>query len=190
MEALVTPLDSDRDPEPNGPTEALARRAARGDRAAFEALVALHGRTLLAVARAHSRDAAGADDAFQDGALRAWTSLGSLEKPDRFLPWACSVVAHAAKDRARREQVRRAEPLPEVPARTASGAPEARREAVLRAVATLEEPLREVIELFYFGGLGYREIAHAIGMSVPTVNSRLSTARARIRETLEKSHDA
>ena len=86
--------------------------------------------------------------------------------------------------------MRRAEPLPEVPARPAAGAPEARREAVLRAVAALEEPLREVIELFYFGGLGYREIAHAIGMSVPTVNSRLSTARARIRETLEKSHDA
>jgi RNA polymerase sigma-70 factor (ECF subfamily) len=172
---------------PNGPTEALARRAARGERAAFEALVALHGRTLLAVARAHSRNPVEAEDAFQDGALRAWTSLATLEKPDRFLPWACSVVCHAARDRARREKVRRADALPEVPARAAPGPSEARREAVLRAVASLEEELREVVELFYFGGLGYREIAHAIGRSVPTVNNRLAAARTRIRETLEKS---
>ncbi len=51
----------------SGPTEALARRAARGDGAAFEALVALHGRTLLAVAPAHSRGAAEAADAWAKG---------------------------------------------------------------------------------------------------------------------------
>ena len=174
---------------PAGPTEALARRAARGDRAAFEALVALHGRTLLAVARAHSRNQVEAEDAFQDGALRAWTSLATLEQPDRFLPWACSVVSHAAKDRARRETVRRSGALPEVEARPPSGPSEARREAVLRAVAALEEPLREAIELFYFGGLTYGEIAEVVGRSVPTVNLRLATARSRLRETLEASHD-
>jgi RNA polymerase sigma-70 factor (ECF subfamily) len=173
----------------DGPTEALARRAARGDRAAFEALVALHGRTLLAVARAHSRGAAEAEDAFQEGALRAWTSLGTLEKPDRFVPWACAIVDHAAKDRARRERVRRAEPLPEVPARAPAGPSEARREAVLRAVAALDADLREAVELFYFGGLGYREIAEAIGMSVPTVNLRLAAARAKLRTALEASHE-
>jgi RNA polymerase sigma-70 factor (ECF subfamily) len=174
---------------PGGPTEALARRAALGDRAAFEALVALHGRTLLAVARAHSRRAVEAEDAFQEGALRAWTSLGSLKQFDRFLPWACSVVAHAAQDRARKDRVRRAEPLPEVAAREERGPSEARRAAVLRAVEALDAELREAVELFYFGGLTYREIAAIVGKSVPTVNLRLAAARARIRETLEKSHD-
>ncbi len=141
------------------------------------------------MARAHSRGAAGAEDAFQEGALRAWTSLATLEKPDRFLPWACSVISHAAKDRARREQVRRAEPLPEVPARAPSGPSEARREAVLRAVASLDEELREAVELFYFGGLTYAEIAALVGKSVPTVNLRLSTARTKLRTALEASHD-
>jgi len=45
------------------------------------------------------------------------------------------------------------------------------------------------VELFYFGGLTYREIAEAIGMSVPTVNLRLAAARTRLKEALEKSHD-
>ncbi|MCK6482143.1 MAG: sigma-70 family RNA polymerase sigma factor [Planctomycetes bacterium] len=172
----------------DGTTEALARRAAGGDRGAFEALVALHGRTLLAVARARSADGAAAEDAFQEGLLRAWTSLGTLDRADRFLPWACSIVANAARDRGRREAVRRAAPLPEVAAPPPPGPPEARREAVLRAVAALEEPLREAVELFYFGGLSYREIARAVGMSVPTVNLRLSAARKRLRAALEDDH--
>jgi RNA polymerase sigma-70 factor (ECF subfamily) len=149
--------------------------------------VALHGRTLLATARAHAPRAAEAEDAFQEGCLRAWTSLATLEKPDRFVPWACAIVAHAAKDGARRARVRAAAPLPDVPDRGAAGPGEERREQVLRAVASLEEPLREVVELFYFGGLGYREIAEAIGRSVPTVNVRLAAARARLREVLEES---
>jgi len=171
------------------PTEALVHRAAAGDRAAFEALVALHGRTLLAVARANTRQAAEAEECFQEGALRAWVGIRTLEKPDRFLGWACSIVTHAARDRARREKVRAAAPLPDVPARAPGGPSEARREALLRAVAALEEPLREAIELFYFGGLTYREIAAAVGKSVPTVNLRLAEARERLRLTLEKSHD-
>jgi RNA polymerase sigma-70 factor (ECF subfamily) len=173
----------------NGPTEALARRAAQGDRAAFEALVALHGRTLLAVARAHSRGAADAEDAFQEGALRAWMSVARLENPDRFLPWACAIVDHVAKDRARRAAVRRAEPLPDVPAREPRGPGEARREQVLRAVESLDAELREAIELFYFGGLTYVEIAEAIGRSAPTVNQRLAKARSALRVALEASHD-
>jgi RNA polymerase sigma factor (sigma-70 family) len=59
----------------------------------------------------------------------------------------------------------------------------------MRAVASLDAPLREVIEHFYFGGLTYREIAEAVGMSVPTVNLRLAAARSRLKEALEKSHD-
>jgi RNA polymerase sigma factor (sigma-70 family) len=121
--------------------------------------------------------------------MRAWTSLRSLEKPARFVPWACAIVTHAAQDGARRAKVRRAEPLPEVPSREPGGPSEARREEILRAVASLDAPLREAVELFYFGGLTYREIAEAVGMSVPTVNVRLSAARSRLKEVLEKSHD-
>jgi RNA polymerase sigma-70 factor (ECF subfamily) len=170
-------------------TGALARRAAAGERAAFEALLALHGRTLLAVARAHARDGHGAEDAFQEGVVRAWTSMGTLADPDRFVAWACAVVTHAAQDRARREKVRAAAPLPDAaPERPPSGPPEARREALVAAVAALPPPLREAVELFYFGGLTYRDIAAATGRSVPTVNLRLAEARRLLRARMESDH--
>lgn len=143
----------------------------------------------MAVARTHALGKVDAEDAFQEGALKAWTSLSTLERPDRFLPWACTIVARAAKDRGRRERVRAAEPLPEVATPDARGPSTARREAVVRAVEALEEPLREVVELFYFGGLTYREIAGAVDRSVPTVNQRLAEARRRLRAALEATHE-
>ena len=169
----------------NGPTEVLAQRAARGDRAAFEALIALHGRTFLAVARSGGAGAADAEEIFQEAALRIWRKTDTLEKPDRFVGWACAIVSHVARDRARREKVRRTQPLPERAA-TAGGMSERRRERILAAVASLPHPLCEVIELCYFGGLTYKEIAAAIGMSVPTVNVRLSQARAQLKTLLRE----
>jgi len=117
--------------------------------------------------------------------MRVWRGLHSLETDDRFVAWSCSVVQHAAQDRARREKVRRAAPLTDRPAPPASGPSEQKRRRILEAVRALPAPLAEVIELFYFGGLSYAEIATAIDMSVPTVNSRLTKARIHLRRALE-----
>ena len=117
-----------------------------------------------------------------------WRGAGALAEPARFLAWACAILAHVAKDRARRDRIRAADPLPEIAAPD-GGPSEGRRQAVLNAVAVLPEALRETVELFYFAGLTYREIGEAIGMSVPTVNLRLATARAQLREALKDEHE-
>jgi RNA polymerase sigma-70 factor (ECF subfamily) len=172
----------------------LAAQAARGDRAAFEALLALHGRTLLAAARAHvprlnGRALAGeAEEVLQESVLRAWRDLGRLDRPARFLAWFCAIVQHAAADRARRERVRAGDELPDVPARE-HGPSEQRRLRLLSAVERLPPPLREVVELAYFAGLTYTEIAAVIERSVPTVNLRLAQARAALRVALGDEHE-
>jgi RNA polymerase sigma-70 factor, ECF subfamily len=172
----------------------LAAQAARGDRAAFEALLALHGRTLLAAARAHVPHANGharaseAEEVLQESALRAWRDLARLDRPERFLPWFCAIVQHSAADRARRERVRASEELVELPARE-RGPSEGRRLRLLKAVEHLPAPLRQVIELAYFADLSYPEIALATEVSVSTVNLRLAQARAALRAVLEDEHE-
>jgi len=172
----------------------LAAQAARGDRSAFEALLTLHGRTLLAAARAHVPHAIGraraseAEEVLQESALRAWRDLARLDRPERFLPWFCAIVQHSAADRARRERVRASEELVELPA-TERGPSERRRLFLIRAVERLPLPLRQVIELSYFAELSYPEIALAIDVSVSTVNLRLAQARAQLRAALEDDHD-
>ena len=176
----------------------LAAQAARGDRAAFEALLALHGRTLLAAARAHVPGANGrsrtneAEEVLQESALRAWRDLGRLDKPERFLAWFSAIVQHAAADRARREKLRAADKLPvELPdlPEPERGPSEQKRLHLLSAVEHLPGPLREVIELSYFANLSYLEIASVIEKSVPTVNLRLAQARAALRAVLEDEHE-
>jgi RNA polymerase sigma-70 factor (ECF subfamily) len=172
----------------------LAQQALGGDRAAFEALLVLHGRTLLAVARTHAPARNGrpgpseAEDVLQESALRAWRDRARLDRPERFLAWFCAIVQHAAADRARRERVRASDELPDV-AEPERGPSEGHRLRLMTAVERLPAPLREVIELAYFAELTYSEIAAVIEKSVPTVNLRLAQARAALRMTLKDEHE-
>lgn len=168
-----------------GPTAALSERAARGDRAAFEALLALHGRTILAVARAHAANPSDAEEVFQESTMRAWKDLQYLQNHERFVAWVCSITQNVARDLARRSRVRQARELPDVAERAPSDASEGARRALIVAVESLPAPLREVIELFYFSNLTYREIAEIIGKSAPTVNLRLADAREQLRKSLK-----
>ena len=60
--------------------------------------------------------------------------------------------------------------------------PDERRMAVLlAAVHRLPEPHQDVLTLWVWEGLGYDEIAVALGLRVGTVKSRLSRARTRLQ---------
>jgi RNA polymerase sigma-70 factor (ECF subfamily) len=60
------------------------------------------------------------------------------------------------------------------------------RENILAALGELSTDHREVIVLRELEGLSYSEIAQAIEAPVGTVMSRLSRARADLRETLAR----
>jgi RNA polymerase sigma-70 factor, ECF subfamily len=53
-----------------------------------------------------------------------------------------------------------------------------------RAIATLPEPFRDVVAMREVHDLSYEEIALQTGISIGTVRSRLSRARARLKDVL------
>jgi RNA polymerase sigma-70 factor (ECF subfamily) len=55
-----------------------------------------------------------------------------------------------------------------------------------RAVAQLNQPCREVVELRYFGDLSYEEISAELALNPKTVSSRLSKCLGRLGEILQK----
>jgi RNA polymerase sigma-70 factor (ECF subfamily) len=59
---------------------------------------------------------------------------------------------------------------------------ERRMAGLLAAVHELPEPQQDVLTLWVWEGLGYDEIAAALGVRVGTVKSRLSRARARLQD--------
>jgi RNA polymerase sigma-70 factor, ECF subfamily len=54
------------------------------------------------------------------------------------------------------------------------------------ALAKLTPPLREILQLRYFGGCSYRDLAEALAIPPGTVMSRLYAARQALAATYGK----
>ncbi len=168
----------------------LLRRAARGDTEAFRALVEAHQTAAYRLAvRMCGVDAA--EDVTQEAFLAAWRGLPSFRGECQFSTWLYRLVSNAAVDYLRREKKHRgSEDVDEL--EVADGAPSPQekseqrdtREAVRRALGALSPEHREILLLRYMQELDYGEIAAALGISEGTVKSRISRAKARLREAL------
>jgi RNA polymerase sigma-70 factor (ECF subfamily) len=60
-----------------------------------------------------------------------------------------------------------------------------RDDALTQAVMRLPEKLRRVIILYYYQGLGVREIAETLGITQPSVSSRMKRGREKLKAALE-----
>jgi len=161
----------------------LVERAKGGDADAFTSAIGTSVDQLYAAAYLVLRDARAAEDAVQDGLLRAWQRLPSLRDPDRFDAWVRRVVMHTAIDAARRR--RPTVELPDdigAPNRTADVL--ATRELVGHAFARLAPDHRAVLVLRHYLDLTVPEIARSLDIPEGTAKSRLHHATRQMRDAL------
>ena len=64
------------------------------------------------------------------------------------------------------------------------------RSKIRHQLTMLKEADRQVIELFHFEKLSYREIASRMGMSENSVGPRLTRAQRRLRQLMEAPHES
>jgi RNA polymerase sigma factor (sigma-70 family) len=95
-----------------------------------------------------------------------------------------SAVINLCRSRFRRKVVPLRAPTT-VPSAEVTAAGNARREAVLHALATLPTRQREVVALRYFGGLSTAETAVELSIAEGTVKAHLHRGLAALREQLE-----
>lgn len=170
------------------PDAALVQAAARGDRDAFAALLAPRLDRLYATATLILRDRGRAEDAVQDGLVRAWRDLPSLRDARRFDAWLRRVVVNACRDESRRGRRREADVrlLPEHDGVTIDGANRlADRDELDRGLAGLSTDHRAALVLHYYLGLPLADIADALAIPVGTAKSRLHHAREALREAID-----
>lgn len=181
--------------------EALLERARRGDRAAWDALVARHGRRVLLVLLARGVRASRAEEIAQEAwsrlALKATRGeLARVEMPGL----AIAQALHLATDDARAEKTRRAESLEAseeaLALRDPAPGPLDRlvsREALGRALAELDRcppRARDVFTAVYDApDVPHAEIASKVGLSVQRLRQTLCEVRARLRAALEEKED-
>jgi RNA polymerase sigma-70 factor, ECF subfamily len=163
--------------------EALARRAARGDDAAFETLVRRHQDRLYTLAVRVTGSDADARDCVQEGLISAWRSLGSFRGDARFSTWMYRIVLRKAYDAVDRRR-RTPQPVEEVQAVTAAPDPAGRID-LLAALAGLDLDFRVVAVACDVLGLSMEEAGALLDLPAGTVKSRLHRARARLAEALD-----
>jgi RNA polymerase sigma factor (sigma-70 family) len=133
--------------------------------------------------------AADAEDAAQEGFVKAWQALPRFRAGARFRPWLLAIVTNEARNRRRLagRQATLAQRALEPPAAGPEEQAGARAEhdRLLRLVAAMSEEDRLVIGYRYFLDLSEEETAQALGLPRGTVKSRLSRALARLRQTME-----
>jgi len=135
-------------------------------------------------------NAADAEDATQEGFVKAFYALSRFRPGAPFRPWVLQIVANEARNR-RRSAGRRAalvmRTAADAPSGEAAPSPEAalisseEQTALLAAVNDLREEDRLVISCRYFLELSEEETSNVLGWKRGTVKSRLSRALERLR---------
>ena len=133
--------------------------------------------------------AAEAEDAAQEGFVKAWQALPRFREGAPFRPCLLKIVMNEARNRRRhagRQAALALRALDPQPAGTDEQATaRADHERLLRVVSAMREEDRLVIGYRYFLDLSEEETAEALGIPRGTVKSRLARALGRLREQIE-----
>jgi RNA polymerase sigma-70 factor (ECF subfamily) len=169
----------------------LVERAKRGDVGAYEQLMETYQGIAFRTAFVITGSAGDAEEAAQDGFVKAFAALKRFRSGEPLRPWLLKIVANEARNR-RRSAGRRAQLVARAAEQETSGgaapSPEAtvlaaeRRETLLAAVNELPEQQRLAVACRYFLELSEEETAAALGVRRGTVKSRLARAIERLRE--------
>ena len=164
----------------------LVRRAALGDRRAFDSLVEPQLAVALGAARLITGGEADAADAVQDALLNSWLSLGSLRDPQLFAAWFRRIVIRsAARFVKRRGQVVELNLEFEAAGTGDSIEHELDRRLLARAFARLDSKDRTLLTLHHYWQLPVSESAQLLGLPEGTVRSRVHHALRRLRASYD-----
>lgn len=160
-------------------------RVRAGDEAALGALLDLHGARLFRHAGRMLSQREDAKDAVVIAVTEAWRKRAIVRTVDGSpLPWLLTTVSNVALNLERSAR-RYRRLLTRIPSEQDLDAPTSDDESgVMAALRRLPAGQRSVVVLSVLEGYRHDETAAALGISVGTVKSRLSRAKANLRTEL------
>ena len=186
------------DGDPEGLSD-LIRKAAGGDRRAFDRLVVVKRERVVRTAYQVTGDLEDARDVAQSVFLRLWHVLPRFDPGQRFDTWLYRITVNAAIDLLRTKGPKgMLQPLPEDPsvleAEGSDGGLEAGldlrdlQRAFSRLAARLSPKQRAAFVLREIEGLDTAEVARILDVTESTVRNHVLQARRTLRAGLEKDY--
>ncbi len=172
----------------------LYRQAKRGNEAAWRMLIARHGPRLLNLVAFTTGSPEAAQDAVQEVFLDLYKrppkhQKGSLASYLSTAAWRLALKAkkrHARVVRLQVDEDHAGGIEDEQPSALDTVLKSERDVYVMRAINRLEDDLRDVVLLRFYGGLAYDAIAREVGVPLGTVKSRLFRAVRLCGEQLKQ----
>jgi RNA polymerase sigma-70 factor, ECF subfamily len=169
----------------------LLERIAQGDRVALHELYVAYYHPLLRFIQRITRSLELAQEGVNDVMLTVWRNSTSFGHRSSVSTWIMGIAYHKALkalDSRRRWSSRFGFHIDDYEDRAEIAVDPAEqrdlRETLGKALETLSPEQRAVVELTYFGGYSYDEIAVITGCNVNTVKTRMFYARAKLRKAL------
>lgn len=174
--------------------EQVVAQVLEGQTALFEVLMRRHNERVYRAARAILRDDREAEDVMQQAYVNAYAHLRQFDGRAAFATWLTRIAVHESLARVRRRgryQSLEAGETSDTPM-TSTSMPDPERQAITRelagflesAIDRLPDRTREVFVLREVQGLDTAETAESLGISLDTVKTRLSRAKAALRRDL------
>jgi len=166
-------------------------RTAKGDRIAFESLYEVYAPAIFRFVVRMTRCEELAEDLVNDVMVQVWKSAARYEGRSKPSTWVFGIARLRTLMALRRKRPEACE-LHETHISNANGegcpactqVSDERKTQARRALDDLGPLHREVVELAFFAGLSYPEIAAALAVPVNTIKSRMFQVKKRLSQTL------
>lgn len=180
--------------QPNLELSNLLISVANGESGAFSRLYDLTSEMVYGLALRVLKAPAIAEEVTQEVYLQVWSGARNFD-PERGTAkaWIATLAHRRAVDAVRRSQSardREQRVVPDPPhGDVAESAVETdERDRVRQALSGLTDLQWEAIELAYFDGMTYREVAEHLDTPLGTVKSRMRDGLQRLRQTMGEDH--
>src|SRR2546423_4573199 len=191
----------------SSPTDGqLVAQVLGGRREAFDQLIGKYQRQAVAVSYRLLGNTQDALEVTQEAFLKAYTSLGTLQKPEAFGGWLMRIVSNLSLNFRRSRKTRSQLPLDDLlgPAdaqatdaggsewMARSGDPVRRLESqemgqrLQQALNQLPEKQRQAIVMFTIQEMPQKEVAEALACSVEAVKWHVFQGRKKLKEILKE----
>ena len=179
----------------------LVERVQRGERRAFDLLVAKYQHKIFSLIARYVKDADEVQDVAQEAFIKAYRALPRFRGDSAFYTWLYRIAINTAKNhlvsRSRRPpgsdvELEDAQYMDAGDALRDAESPESTlfgeelHRVVNQALEELPEDLRAAVTLREFDGLSYEEIAQVMECPVGTVRSRIFRARDAIDRSVRE----
>ena len=169
----------------------IINKCLNGDSAAFGLLVDKYRSSIYALAYSKLRHFHDAEDITQEVFLKVYQKLRTLKRWDNFLAWLYAITSNLCTDLIRsrskrpdREFVEDIDPVILNHPAVNSYQEEQAFELLHEALDSLPEMYRQVLTLYYLGGMSSQEIAQFLGTSPTAIRQRLSRARSKLKKEM------